>query len=461
MTEHRDTRLGRVSDVPAEQFQAGFLRGDITGALIAARRSDQASPSRSSPRPWSERRHLVARWRAAPTETRRASRTETLDLPEVADRADPLTALEVVKFLIERDLLDPATVVAGDLRLVEASRRNSNLKIMCTHGASYFVKQGRGFDARATIENEAAAYRWLGIEKANTRRLSYIPRCYSHDSEHALLVLELLPDARSLTEHLALVRRASREHARAIGRALGNLHMRGGDAGVPDGISGGQARPSILSVHRPTLRILCSISRANLSLTRLVQQFPSVGGLLDDLRAGWICDGIVHGDLKADNCVVARSAGGRHSRVAIVDWELCGIGDTAWDVGSVFNNYLSLWLQSIPIAGDYPPDHYLDLAGLPLNRIQSSLREFWAGYLAARHLGGRAAASFLLRSTRYCGAALLKTAHDQMRGSSQLTGKAVCLIQLGLNVMQRPEEAAMHLVGIGEEFSAMFVGDAL
>lgn len=433
-------RGGAVNELPKQGPEAAFLRGDVTGVLTPTRQSDQPSAARSSWRP--------PRATPAPA-TLPKTVVEAAESHLIVDRADLLSAPEVVRYLIEHDMLDAARVVAGDVRLMVASSRNSSLKVVCTHGPSYFVKQGCGIDGRSTIANEAAAYRWLRAHGVGSRRLHYVPRCHIHDPERALLVLDLLPDARSLTEHLVLRRRGSVAHARSLGRALGDLHRRGSDGGRVDAaFQVDRGLPSIFNVHRPTLRILRSVSRGNLDLIQLVQQFPWLAALLDDLHDGWVRDGLVHGDLKGDNCVVARTASGRRSHLAIVDWERFGIGDSAWDAGSVFSAYLGVWLQSIPMAGDRAPDHYLKLASVPLCNLQPSFGEFWANYVSARQLGDRAARRCLLRSTRYCGAALLNIARDQMRGASQLTGKTVCLIQLGFNIMQRPAEAAKHLLGI-------------
>lgn len=114
--------------------------------------------------------------------------------------------------------------------------------------------------------------------------------------------------------------------------------------------------PWILSIHHPHVSIFRNVSSANIQLIKILQQFPEFGKLLDELYQEWITKTLIHGDIKWDNCLVFASSGSRRmTRLKIVDWEFASMGDPCWAVGSVFSSYLSFWLLSIPITGEYPP----------------------------------------------------------------------------------------------------------
>jgi hypothetical protein len=117
-------------------------------------------------------------------------------------------------------------------------------------------------------------------------------------------------------------------------------------------------------------------------------------------------------------------------------------------VAGVFSNYMSVWLSSIPISGVEPPDRFLDLAAYPLDRMQPAILAFWRAYVSSIGLRGGESQDFLLRAVRYSGARMAQTAFEQMQPFTQLTGNVICLLQLGLNIMERPHEAAAHLLGI-------------
>ena len=100
---------------------------------------------------------------------------------------------------------------------------------------------------------------------------------------------------------------------------------------------------------------------------------PEFHAALDELRGEWRQDALIHGDMKWDNCVMprhddpARAAEG----LKIVDWELADIGDGCWDVGAVFQAYLAHWILTMRIpAEQVSPDHLLDYAEFPLDRMQ-------------------------------------------------------------------------------------------
>jgi aminoglycoside phosphotransferase (APT) family kinase protein len=155
----------------------------------------------------------------------------------------------------------------------------------------------------------------------------------------------------------------------------------------------------------------------------------------------------VHGDIKWDNLLVARGEGGA-SRLKIVDWELARVGEPCWDVGSVFGDYLGFWLASIPITGEEPPDRFLQLARYPIEKMQPAMRSFWKAYAAGMGLTAEEQDEWLLRSVRYAAARLLQTAYEQSALTLKLTGNVICLLQLSLNILQRPTDAAGSLLGI-------------
>lgn len=180
-----------------------------------------------------------------------------------------------------------------------------------------------------------------------------------------------------------------------------------------------------------------------------MQHSPKLCRSLDELREGWRTETLIHNDIKWDNCVIfARPSSKRKTRLKIVDWEVAGMGDPCWDIGSVFSNYLSFWLLSIPITGENPPDRFIELARYPLESMQPAMRSFWQSYVRYMELDAATSGEWLLRAIKYGAARLVQTGYEQMQMSIHLTGNVVCLLQLGLNILQRPQEAIVHLLGL-------------
>jgi hypothetical protein len=80
--------------------------------------------------------------------------------------------------------------------------------------------------------------------------------------------------------------------------------------------------------------------------------------------------------------------------------------------------------------------------------MQPAMRAFWRAYVMRMDLDSTRAARCLQRAARYAATRLLQTAYERTYGAAHVTPDAVCLLQMSLNILQRPEEAVMHLLGI-------------
>jgi hypothetical protein len=76
------------------------------------------------------------------------------------------------------------------------------------------------------------------------------------------------------------------------------------------------------------------------------------------------------------------------------------------------------------------------------------MRAFWSAYTRRMQLDPTTADEWLIRSTRYAAVRLIQTAYEQGQSASRLTGNTVCLLQLSFNILSRPEDAAVGLLGI-------------
>ena len=371
-----------------------------------------------------------------------------------------LSPRQVATYLLQRDLIHPASIVAGDFTVLDVSRRNRNFKVLTTQGPSYLLKQGIGPGGATTVAHEAAVYQLLHRDsRSQSAGLPrYLPRFYSYDDQERVLILELMRDAKDFRQHHARTGSFSTTLASMVGKALGALHNlpQVGDESKR-GFTFRERIPWVLSIHRPPLGMLGSLSEANLRMIRIVQQSGEFCQMLDDLRRDWRADRLIHHDIKWDNCLLLqRSPSQRGYGLKLVDWELAALGDPCWDVGSVFSGYLTFWLSSIPITGGGPPEQFLELSRYPLERMQPAFRSFWASYLQCMGLATPLAEQWLLRSVRHGAARLVQTEFERMQMSNQLTGNTVCVLQLSLNMMTRPREAALLLLGIsGQQGTAL------
>jgi Phosphotransferase enzyme family len=352
---------------------------------------------------------------------------------------EPLLQAQVASYGLERGLIAPAQIAAGDLVIRDLSSRNRVYAVESRWGPSWLLKQGVGPSGTATIANEAGAYG--ALHSLGGEIVHYLAPWREFDEARGVLTLGLIKQALSLR---ALDQRSERppvDQAGKLGRALGLVHRltwRDDLEGVPDW------RPVGLLLHRPGVELLQEGSMAAIELVKMIQRAPGFAERLEELRGQWRPRALVHLDVKWDNCL---AWGDDQAELALIDWESACMGDPCWDIGSALSHYLSAWIFSVPITGEMPPERFAELAGRPLEQTQPAIKACWEGYLEELQ-PGRGTTGLLLQSVRFAAARLVLSAFEAAQVSRELTGALALHLQLALNMLERPLESAVHLLGL-------------
>lgn len=350
-----------------------------------------------------------------------------------------LTLPDVIPYLTGLGLLSRASVVAGDVRVFVAPRRNHNFKVRRADGPSLFLKQGQIRDGFSNVRREADVYALLNGQHSE-RRYRYAPRFVNYDAAEDVLAVELLDDSVDLRQSDASRRLPSLRAATRLGTALASLH-----AFVPVSTAAellGHGEPGVLTAHRPGLVLLRDFSAASIDLVRMIQAHPEVIEQLEKLRAAWRPEAFIHHDARWDNVLV----GPRANTITLIDWETAAVGDPAWDVGAVLADYVSQWLLSIPSSGNAPPEQVLHLARRPLNTFHPAMSALWLAYQHHSGLSGEQSHNMLKRVTKFTGLKLLQSGIEQVQSAPRWTVAALCQLQVGTNLMARPTEGSRQLL---------------
>ena len=366
-----------------------------------------------------------------------------------------LTPANLVHYLVARGLVTPAEVVDGDFAVVDMSRRNHNLQVMRQGAPGLFVKQVQEWDPHSaeTLRREATCYWLAGNDPDFAALQAMMPRYRLYDAARQVLVVELVPDAETLGEYHRRVGGFPLEVATRLGTLLGTYHREAGGRTreLPrDGVFP-RTVPWVLSVHFHNPSHFGPVSPGVRQLLGIVGQYPEFHRALDEVRAEWRHDALIHGDMKWENCVVPRAGDEAEAAAGlrIVDWELADIGDGCWDVGAIFQAYLTYWILTMRIpAEQVRPERLPQLAEFPLERMQPAIHAFWDAYVRARGADAGGAGELLCRSVRYGAARMIQTAWEYLTYSPQLTANALCLLQVSINVLTRYDEAIEHLLGL-------------
>lgn len=355
---------------------------------------------------------------------------------------------EVVPYLQARGYLTTSAAALDGITIEDASRRNTNLKVLRPRGMSYFLKQARDADGAAHLAHEASIYQIL---RANVHRDSFsrcLPQFFGYDPNEHILVLEFIRKSSSLREHYALKRPFPVALSAAVARALANLHR----LPIKDNdlvLRSSQGPPWIFSLHRPGLRHWRGLSSASLKVIEIIQGSSEFCRLLNNLQPDWRNDAFIHFDAKWDNCIVIEPSAPEYTRgLRIIDWELAGLGDACWDVGSVLADYLSLWRSSVLLFDDRAPEYLPIDVQCRLERMQPAMSAFWRTYVRCMQHEPAVANDLLVRTARFAAVRLLQIAVEAAQVLSEITSNIIGNVQLSLNILQRPIEAIVHLFGI-------------
>jgi aminoglycoside phosphotransferase (APT) family kinase protein len=294
---------------------------------------------------------------------------------------------DLVHYLVERGLLERRAIVDGDVMVVEGTRRHHNYSVVRREGPGLFIKQmqpDQAFSAQ-TLQKEAACYVMMESDPALSEIHALMPRFRAYDPDRHILVVELIGGGENLSELHRRVHRFPEDVARRVGELLARYHQVSSRELLPRAnaaIFQGQP-PWILSFHLMPRGSMQNLSAANGQFMSILQNYPDFGQALDRLRMTWRRNALIHGDMKFDNVVV-----GTDGEMHVVDWELADVGDSAWDVASILQAYLTWWISTLQ---RIPSEGANDAAQYPLESIQPAIHAFWDQYVSSRGIGAREA----------------------------------------------------------------------
>jgi aminoglycoside phosphotransferase (APT) family kinase protein len=370
-------------------------------------------------------------------------------VPQAAEApsAAPVTAQSAIRYLLSAGLLTPADVVTARLEVVPMTTRNRTLAVLRDDALHYVVKQGT-VRTVSTLRHEARVYQALGKAADAGRSGPVLAGVARWDEPSGVLVLAAL-EGKDLGDAAVARNGLPGTVMSALGRLLAATHRtpvpREAEVRPP-------VAPAALASYCPPVAMLSELSAATVALITALQGADGCCAELERLAGEWVqppAMAFCHNDIRWANIIRLAAAPRGRPGLCLVDWELGGYADPAWDVGSVLGWLLERWPRSVEVRARSGPQEWAGLAEVPLERIQASALSFWEAYRRdAIHDGG-----LLLRAVRYCAVRLLQTVFEGAQHAAELTAAQLLLVQLAVNILARPAEALVHLLGFRPELA--------
>lgn len=367
-----------------------------------------------------------------------------------------LTTSNLVHYLTARELVRVSDVVNGDYSVSEAGRHNRNFKVLYGEKKGLFIKQIPLIEdlTREAIFREAFCY-----QCANDflRWNQWMLNLLDYDRSRHCLSLELYLASQNLREFYYAHEDFPNEIAALLGQALADLRSVKIEESKLDLSQAkfGKNLPWIFTYHENSRFKPGTLSGGAVELGEIVRQRLNLKSHLQRVADGWKTDALVHGDMKWDNCLVRQRVASNekkqnspHYQLKLIDWELVDIGDSAWDIGAVFQAYLSHWIMRRYRDNRQTKEELLALTYEKMPTVFSSISCFWNSYCHHHMIDREDERAYLLRCLEFGAVRLLQTTFESLYCSSEITAHALAMLELSEQILNDPEQAAGILFGL-------------
>ena len=368
----------------------------------------------------------------------------------------------IIQYLQQAGLCSPEDGNLNKSVLPENNHKNWNLLVMLADNSQLLIKQERKINH--DFSSHELFNEWLFhqlLEKFPViGNIGAIASSLLHfDQENSILVRSYLSEYVELERFYQQSSIFPTEIARAIGTTLAGLHRATfNKREYRDFMStapAGQFRynfynpvQGLPSINPETFGI---IPTEALQFHLLYQRYETLESAIADLAYQWQPCCLTHNDLQLNNILV-------HSRwqqldnclIRLIDWEACGWGDPAFDLGTLLASYLSIWLSSLIVDSTLELEESLNLAMIPLEVLQPSILALIRSYLHAFPMILEYHQDFIVRVIKFAGLALIQQIQNIIQCQKSFDNRNLCMLEVAKNLLTIPEQSGLTILGISE-----------
>jgi Phosphotransferase enzyme family len=374
----------------------------------------------------------------------------------------PLSSDDVIQYLQEAGLCSCEDGTSDEYELPESSKKNFNLVVTIAGNRKLLVKQKRSIENNETHQdffNEWLFHQLLQQFPVLGNISAIAPLVLHFDEENSILVRNYSSEYLDLGKFYQNNDIFPAEIAAAIGTTLAGLHRATFQhreyqdfmATAPEG----QFRYNFYNPAQGVASIgpdiFGTVPTEALEFYVLYQRYESLESAIADLAYEWNPCCLTHNDLNLNNILI-------HSRwnqldnclMRVIDWEACGWGDPAFDLGTLIASYLKIWLSSLVVDPTLELEESLHLALTPLEALQPSLLALLRAYLNAFPMILEYRRDFLVRVIQFAGLALINQIKETMNCRKSFNNSDIYVLQIAKNLLRIPEQSVLSIFGISE-----------
>ncbi len=373
-----------------------------------------------------------------------------------------LSSYNVIQYLQDVGLSSSEDGAYADSKLHLNSKKNFNLLVTLSENRKLLVKQERYIDNDGNPQeffNEWLFHQLLQRFPVLGNIPAIAPLLAHFDEENSIIIRNYLTEYVDLTSFYQNNLYFPQAIPIAIGTTLGVLHRatlnrqeyRNFMATAPQGQFRYQFYNPAQGIGSIGPEIFGMVPTDALKFYVLYQCYESLEAAIAELANEWHPCCLTHNDLKFNNILV-------HSRwdqlddclVRLIDWEACGWGDPAFDLGTLVASYLGIWLHSLIVDPIIELEESLQLAVTPLEVLQPSMLALIRAYLNACPMILEYRRDFLTRVIQFAGLVLIHQIQEMIRDCKYFDNAGICQLQVAKSLLIRPQESVLTIFGISE-----------
>ena len=376
-----------------------------------------------------------------------------------------LSSKNIFDYLKQKGICSATETEFGDIELKSA--KNFNLLVTLPDGSKLLIKQER-FDRAGNTAGEFKR-EWRIPEfvkqfsEVNNLRV-WLPEILNFDTKNSILIVKYLDEYQNLAEFYGQNNIFASEIASSIGFLIATIHRQTiNHQDYQDFFSHKTKDPSTKSTQRLTRglsrikpEIFGQVPADGLKFFALYQRYDSLGKALAELNESFKPCCLTHNDLKLNNILIPSTLNSSttnnqsHPQVELklIDWERCGWGDPAFDLGTLIGSYLIIWLQSLVVSRSIAIDESLRLATIPLEVLQPSLAALTKTYVTCFPEIVQHYPDFWQRVMQFAGLALIQSIQSTLQYQKSFNNTGICMLQVAKSLLCRPESCISSVLGI-------------
>lgn len=347
-----------------------------------------------------------------------------------------LTEQGVLHYLLYRGLLKAEDAVSDKTHIKKSFSRNRNFLVTSVNQKGFFLKQTSTSSAekQLTLRNEANCYWLANNDPQFSPLLPILCKYYDYNPQYHILILESIGGI-NVFEYINQNKKISTEIAASMADSISVVHHITAVKieNAPSKKLFSKFVPWILKIENDNQSVFNITTSATKEVFDIVKQHSNYVDLIKQCREQWQTKSLIHGDIKFPNFFITDKS---QSMLKLVDFEICDVGDPCWDVAGVLQAYLTWWID------------FANAENIILEQQKESVNKFWNTYIQTTYDLFNDKQSLLKKCMEYTAVRMIQTTFEMASAQQQLHQNQIKTLQMSLNILLKPLQAATDLFGI-------------